>query len=232
MHMLQRSQSFTPFAIAIAAAVLSTAVLSNAARPGTGTIAGHVTIDAGGSPKGDNSKVVVYLEAAVGPALDASQSHRQIVQHELKFSPELTVVAKGSTIDFPNDDKVFHNVFSLSEAARFDLGLYKKGESKSVTFTRTGVVDLYCNIHPEMVAKIKIVDGPYFAVTAADGAFKLSNVPAGKYPIVAWQANGEPFRAEVTVSEGQTTSLDVKIVEGDAERRHLRKDGTPYGRYK
>jgi hypothetical protein len=127
---------------------------------------------------------------------------------------------------------VFHNVFSLSETAKFDLGLYKQGESKSITFRRTGVVDLYCNIHPDMVAKIVVVDTPFYAITGADGRFRLDGVPAGVYPVVAWQAQGARFRGEVTVTSGGNAALDIKLVEGPMSKTHLRKDGTPYGRYK
>ena len=219
-------------AVAVVTAALTAIVSLGNAGPGSGAVRGTVSIDKDGSPKSDRSQVVVHLENVPGPPPELAKYRRSIRQQDQAFWPELTVVVKGATIDFPNEDRVFHNVFSLSEAAKFDLGLYKQGESKSITFRRTGVVDLYCNIHPEMIAKIKVVDTAHYAVTGEDGTFRLDGVPAGTYPIVAWQAHGEPFRGEVTITSGGKVSLDIKLVEQPHFKTHLRKDGTPYGRYK
>ena len=142
------------------------------------------------------------------------------------------MVVKATTIDFPNDDKVFHNVFSFSQASKFDLGLYKSGDTKSVTFKEAGVVDVYCNIHPQMAAKIKVLDTSFYAVTGADGTFKIKNVPPGTYPVVAWQAYGNEYRGEVKVAPGGAADVQISLVEADSPQRHLRKDGMPYGRYK
>lgn len=205
------------------------------ARPGVpappGAVGGKVTVVADGSPKDDASNVVVYLEgitADVQPLQDVPQIH----QREQRFAPDVTVVTKGSTIAFPNDDKIFHNVFSVSEPARFDLGLYKSGESKSVQFDRPGVVDVYCNIHPQMVAKIKVLETPYYALTSANGSFFIPNVPPGTYPVVAWQPYGADFHGTVTVTSGGTANVSIQLTEGEKPRHHLRKDGQPYGRYK
>jgi hypothetical protein len=155
----------------------------------------------------------------------------RVTQKELTFAPEVTIALKGTTIDFPNEDKVFHNVFSLSEPARFDLGLYKSGDSRSVQFNRAGVVDIYCNIHPQMAAKVKVLDNRYFAISAGDGTFLIPNVPAGTYPIVAWQAYGDAARGTVTVEAGRPASVTLVLPPEGSKGRHLRKDGTPYGRY-
>jgi len=135
-------------------------------------------------------------------------------------------------VEFPNEDKVFHNVFSVSRPARFDLGLYKSGTTKAVTLAEPGVVDVYCNIHPQMVAKIKVLDSGWYALTDRDGSFRIEDVPAGTYPVVAWQAWGDQFRGTVTVKAGELAQVKIDLVAGDEVRRHLRKDGTPYGRYK
>jgi hypothetical protein len=110
--------------------------------------------------------------------------------------------------------------------------LYKSGESKAVTFTHPGVVDVYCNIHPQMVAKIKVLDTGYYAVADKQGSFRIPKVPAGTYQIRAWQPYGDEYQGEVTVKGGEDSIVNVALVEGQVNSRHLRKDGTPYGRYK
>jgi plastocyanin len=203
---------------------------SHAEGAQTGAVTGTVTILKDDAPKADKSGVVVSLENVPG-AVEAL-AKREIRQKNQTFTPGLMVIVKGTTVEFPNDDKVFHNVFSVSKAARFDLGLYKSGETRAVTFREPGVVDVYCNIHPHMVAKIKVVENNYYAVTGADGTFKIKNVPVGTYPAVAWQAQGAEVRGQVTVTAGGAASWTPTLIEGSASKRHLRKDGTPYGRYK
>ncbi len=195
----------------------------------------HTTSAAGSlgvvSGKTDRPNVLVYLDDVPGAAPDVPAAHRTITQRDLAFAPEVSVIVKGTTIDFPNDDRVFHNVFSLSQPARFDLGLYKSGEGKSVQFTRPGVVDIYCNIHPQMAAKVRVLDTRYFAISGADGTFLIPNVPAGTYPVVAWQPYGEPARATVTVEAGRASSMALALPPAKGRVSHERKDGTPYGRY-
>jgi plastocyanin len=195
-----------------------------------GRVTGTVTVVKDGAPKPDRSGVVVYLEGA-GPVTPPAERPR-IKQKDQQFAPGLMVVPRGTTVEFPNEDRIFHNVFSVSSAARFDLGLYKSGETRQVTFKRPGTVDVYCNIHPNMVARVKVVDSPHYAVTGPDGRFAIEGVPAGTYPLVAWQAWGDERRGEVTVTEGGTATVKLELVEGKPDRGHLRKDGTPYGRYR
>jgi plastocyanin len=217
---------------AAAAAVMAVAAIATSAaiaKGKGGTVSGAVSITAGGKAKRARGGIVVAIEG-VGKAPKPMRAVMK--QKDKQFAPQLLVVTKGSEISFPNEDKIFHNVFSISKAARFDLGLYKSGEEKSVKLRRAGVVDVYCNIHPEMVAKIKVLETSYYAVTAPDGSFSIGNVPAGTYPITAWQPNGEEYRGEVTVEAGGAATIDIPLVEGEGEARHTRKDGTPYGRYK
>lgn len=205
----------------------------------TGTIAGAVTITRDsptGKPKADRSGVVVYLEAAMDIELEDRLLESPPPKHEVRqinktFVPAVSAVLRGTEVGFPNDDMIFHNVFSLSKVKRFDLGLYKSGTTKSITLTRPGVIDVYCNIHPEMAAKILVLDNPWFAVTGADGRFEIAGVPPGTYPYVAWLARGEPVRGEVTVTAGGQVQLDLNLVETPQASVHTRKDGSPYGRY-
>jgi plastocyanin len=196
----------------------------------TGAVKGAITVLANGAPKADRSKVVVYLEHVPGdPPKPKNASIRQI---EKQFDPPLTVVVKGTTIDFPNEDKIFHNVFSVSRPARFDLGLYKSGTAKSVEMKRPGVVDVYCNIHPDMVAKVKILENAFYTITTKSGAFTIDGVPPGEYPIVAWLPSGDEARGTVTVKAGAAATVNLQVTEVAKKTTHTRKDGTPYGRYK
>lgn len=204
--------------------------ISVAGPSAAGVVAGSVVVLQDGAPKADRSNIAVYLENVPGPPPTPLKG--VIRQRDLTFLPGIMVVPTGTTVEFPNDDKVFHNVFSVSSAARFDLGLYKSGTSKEVTLKRPGVVDVYCNIHPQMAARIKVIDTGHYAVTGPDGTFRIKGVPAGTYPVVAWQAHGEEHRGEVTVTPGGVAAVAITLVEGKPSKRHLRKDGTPYGRYK
>ena len=212
---------------------IALAVLAGDARskPSLGTVRGSVTVMTKGKTKADRKGVVIYLENVRGTP--PKQKHNAVIrQREKEFDPPLTIVVKGTTVDFPNEDKIFHNVFSVSRPARFDLGLYKSGTAKSVEMKRPGTVDVYCNIHPEMIAKVKVLDNAYYTITGSDGAFKIENVPAGEYPIVAWLPTGDEARGTVVVKPGAAAEVKLEVSEVARKDTHTRKDGTPYGRYK
>src|SRR5689334_8600073 len=195
-------------------------------KPQTGSVTGSIAIK-----KSDSKGAVVYLEDVPGtPAIP--KNHAQIRQREKQFDPPLTVVVRGTTIDFPNEDKIFHNVFSVSRPARFDLGVYKSGTAKSVEFKRSGVVDVYCNIHPEMIAKVKILDNGFYTVSDNKGAFRIDGVPEGTFPVVAWLPSGDEAKGSVTVKAGASAEVKLELSETVKKETHTRKDGTPYGRYK
>ena len=212
-------------AAGLALVIASTA--GRAAREQTGAITGRIDV----TNRDSDGGIVVYLEDVPEKRRHGPAATHTIHQKDKQFVPQVTAVRRGDTVGFPNEDKIFHNVFSVSRAARFDLGLYKSGTSKSVALKRPGVVDVYCNIHPEMVAKIKVVDTSYYATTGADGRFRIEGVPPGTYPIVAWQPHGKEHRGTVRVTRGKTAEVKVELEAGKQPRRHLRKDGTPYGRY-
>jgi plastocyanin len=193
-----------------------------------GSVEGKIRVLKAGKPRADSSNVVVYLEGVPAPEAERKQAIRQ---RNLQFEPRVSVVVKGTTVDFPNDDKVFHNVFSTSRPARFDLGLYRSGSSKSVQFKREGVVDVFCNIHPDMSSRVLVVPNTWFAATDAGGKFRIDGVPPGTYPVVAWHPNGAEVRGQVKVERGKAASVTFDVAEGERPKQHLRKDGTPYGRY-
>ena len=194
-----------------------------------GPVSGTVSLPSG--IKGNADGVVVYLKGVTndGSAAGKVQS-KEIEQINSTFSPNFSVVVKNTTVKFPNKDKIFHNVFSLSRPARFDLGLYAAGEGKEVKFRRPGLVEIFCNIHPDMVANVLVVEDKNFAVADASGKFNISNVPPGSYEIHAYHPSKGKFEGTVVVAPGGTTS-DIALSKVQ-KKKHARKDGTPYGRYK
>jgi hypothetical protein len=128
-----------------------------------------------------------------------------MLQHNKHFEPHLLAIPAGSAVEFPNLDPFFHNVFSMFDGNRFDLGLYESGKSHAVTFSRPGVSYIFCNIHPEMSAVAIVLDTPYYGVSNRGGDFSIPNVPAGTYMLSVWHERGKPPHAddlprEVTVS--------------------------------
>ena len=208
-------------------------VFAGIAHAESGTVEGKVTLMSQGvfgkSTKGDASSVAIVLEGGKLAAGKKPQANKAMRQHERAFVPGMIVIEKGGTIDFPNDDKVDHNVFSPSETARFDLELYRSGTSKAWTFNRVGAVNVFCNIHEEMAARIVVVDTPWYTTTDKDGRFAIRDIAPGSYNVVAWPKFGDPYRATITVKAGKN-DLDLTVVEGKRPD-HQRKDGTPYGRY-
>lgn len=182
--------------------IFTTALLAALAVPVTGGVATadvHGMARAGARPVMD---AVVWLDAPDGarvtqpppPVLD---------QRNLEFLPHVLVVRAGTTVKFPNNDRVFHNVFSFRDGKKFDLGVYPIGAVKYVTFDRAGVSRLFCNIHPGMAAYVVSVDSPYFAASDASGKFVLQ-APHGTYTYHAWRAGSPPVSGTVVV-DGATT---------------------------
>jgi plastocyanin len=133
--------------------------------------------------------VVVWLEAPNAPRPNPRPDAPRVVldQRNLSFSPHVLVVRVGTTVDFPNNDRVFHNVFSFRDGKRFDLGMYPVGAMRRVLFDQTGLSRIFCNIHPNMAAYVMTVDSPYFARSDESGAFTIAAVPAGTHTYHAWR---------------------------------------------
>jgi len=145
----------------------------------------------------DASEIVVWLKPMdpvdKNEAVDApGQKKFQLVQHNKTFLPHVLVVPVGTVVNFPNHDPFFHNVFSLFDGKRFDLGLYEAGASNSVRFDRLGVSFLFCNIHPEMSAVVVAVDTPYYGLSDRKGNLTIQNVPDGKYELHVWYERSLP----------------------------------------
>ena len=135
----------------------------------------------------DRTRSVVYLEVAPQPAFELPVGPPVVLdQRDEAFLPYVLAVTVGTTVEFPNNDRTYHNVFSLSKPRRFDLGRYPRGESRSVRFDRPGVVRVFCEIHSHMNAFVLVFAHPYFAVTDAEGRYRLERVPPGEYQLSVW----------------------------------------------
>jgi plastocyanin len=160
----------------------------------------------------ERSRVVVYLE---GPAPDngaaADKSPVEVQQLDRRFVPDLVVVPAGATVSFPNMDRIFHNIYSLSKAKSFDLGSYDKGQTRRVTFNKPGIVDVYCHLHPNMAATVVVTPSRWYARPDKDGHYQIPDVPPGQYTVVAWHRSAGFFRSTVVVSAGHEAAADFFI---------------------
>jgi plastocyanin len=151
------------------------------------------------------SELVVFLEGDLSGADKPVRA--ELRQQSRQFEPRVLVVPAGSTVSFPNADPVFHNVFSLSSAKKFDLGYYPAGQSRTLKFDAPGVVQVYCHLHPNMYAAIVVVPNRWYARPGEDGTFSLHDVPPGDYWLVAWHTSGGFFRKTVRVTADATEVL-------------------------
>jgi plastocyanin len=154
-------------------------------------------------------RVVVYLE---GSGLDpGTPTKATLTQRNQRFDPEIVVIPVGSTVSFPNADPIFHNIFSLSKVKQFDLGYYPAGQTRTVTFDRPGLVQVYCHLHADMSAAILVLPTASWTRPAPDGSFALPGISPGTYELIAWHRSAGFFRRRVTVSGGETLSVDLVI---------------------
>ncbi len=157
-----------------------------------------------------SQRAVVYLEREVPDRATYTppEKHPILDQRNLQFHPEVLPVLVGTTVDFPNRDNLFHNVFSYSQPKEFDLGRYPRDDSRSVLFNRPGTVRVYCDIHADMYATILVLPNPYFTTPADDGAYTITGVPEGRYTIVLWVDRGVAERQSIVVRAGETAELN------------------------
>ena len=205
-------------AIAAAASLFMAPMFAQA----TGSVSGTVTLTSGSrAPLGaaaygrrgvapkpaavgpETRKVVVFLEGV--KSVEPKPMRVQVVQKGEQFVPPVTAVTTGSTVEFPNEDPFFHNVFSLSRARTFDLGRYPSGESRERTFPRAGIVKVYCDIHSHMSALVMVLDHAFFTIPTEAGSFTLPPVPPGDYTLVAWHERIGEQRQRIKVAAGATT---------------------------
>jgi plastocyanin len=176
-------------------------------RPGVselGAAAGHDV--------SDRLRSVVYLETAPRGAFETAESgHAVMDQHNETFVPHVLAIMTGTSVDFPNSDKFYHNVFSLSKVAKFDLGRYAAGRSRTIRFDRPGIVRVFCDIHSHMNAFILVFSHPFFAMTEPDGRYRIEDIPPGTYNVIAWNEGTSSEPKPVTVPDGGMTELDFTL---------------------
>jgi plastocyanin len=175
------------------------------------------------------NETLVWLEpAAKAPKRPASTF--SMPTRSKTFVPHVLAIPAGSTVTFPNEDPISHNLFSLTPRHTFDLGLYRKGPGKSRQFDAPGVVNVYCNVHPNMSAVVHVMDTPWYGFADANGDYSL-DVPAGKYRVVAWNEQGGTASSDIEVrSDGKVTGATLLTIDGRNLRTvaHTNKNGQAY----
>jgi hypothetical protein len=160
----------------------------------------------------DRRRSVVYLEAPPPGSVTPPPGRAVLDQKNEAFVPFVLAVTVGSTVDFPNSDRIYHNVFSLSKAKRFDLGRYPRGQSRSVRFDQPGVVRVFCEIHSHMSAFILVFAHRYFATTDAEGRYRIEGVPPGDYTLAVWNDGVVRARRDVRVGPtGEAAEQDFTV---------------------
>lgn len=180
--------------------------------------------------------VVVWLRPIENPSQSQASPKQplRLTQHNKSFEPHVLVVPVGSVVQFPNRDPFFHNVFSLFEGKRFDLGLYEAGSTKNVTFDRVGISYIFCNIHAEMSAAVIALDTPYYGISNRRGEIVIPNVPAGRYTMKTWYETAPPealesMSHEVNITESSSSVGIVRITaSAAATAAHKNKYGMDY----
>jgi plastocyanin len=202
-----------------------------AAAPVNANVSGHVTFNTSRGQKPILNETLVWLEPAttLRSVRKAAPVTAQMTTRGKALVPHIMAIPVGSTINFPNEDPISHNLFSLSSPNGFDLGLYRAGAGKSHTFTAPGVVNVYCNVHPNMSAVIHVLNSPYYAFADANGNFSLADVPAGHYELVGWNEMGGTTRTPVDVGSGAGAPVALTLdARGYKTNQHANKYGKTY----
>jgi plastocyanin len=179
------------------------------ARPlSTDSYSRHITAPA--APGSELANVLVWIKNAPrGAAVAPTQA--ELRQRGEMYVPHVIAITTGSTVSFPNDDALFHNVFSLSRAAAFDLGRYPQGDTRTRKFDKAGVIKVFCHLHSHMSAIIAVFDHPWFAQAGDDGAFTIERVPAGRYTLTGWHERAGYTDRPVTVEAGAATRVELLV---------------------
>jgi len=198
------------------------------------TVKAHIELLHDGHKVKNASNAVIWL-TPVGTTVDApvQTTIPKLEQRDKSFHPSLVVVPVGGKVEFPNRDPFFHNVFSLYEGKRFDLGLYESGTTRFVQFDRPGISYIFCNIHAQMSAVVIALNTPYFGLSGPNGEITLTNVPTGRYEMQVFHASAQPedlhaYNREITIGEAPLSLGEVRLHENDVVATHKNKYGHDY----
>jgi plastocyanin len=217
---------------------LSSVVLAAVCAPAQQALKAHVLLTRDGHRLTNASKAVVWLTpvgATVEPPRQDASQIPQLAQKNKSFQPALLVIPVGGKVEFPNHDPFFHNVFSLFEGKRFDLGLYESGTTRFVQFDKPGVSFIFCNIHAQMSAVVIALATPYYAISDWRGEVSIPNVPPGRYHVQVFHSAVAPdtlraLNREITVTAGDTSLGTFTLTETDLALGHKNKYGRDYDR--
>jgi plastocyanin len=196
---------------------LDTRMVKKAVPPGVYDLRGMSPHEkhAATTSSGTFGRVAVWLEGGADSAAPVTSTMQQ---RDRRFEPDLLIVPQGSKVLFPNLDPVFHNIFSLSRTQSFDLGYYAEGKSREVVFSRSGIIQVYCHVHPEMYGVIVVTSSRWIARPAPDGTFSFSDVPPGKYQVVVWQRAAGLIHKNIFVRSDVDAQVSFTLPDDEADR--------------
>jgi len=220
-------------------ALLFTLLLAALGHCQNAAVTGRIDlVDKAAASVSNKSNVVVWLtpvdDPEKSPAPLPVNQHAQLLQKDKSFKPHVLVIPAGTVVSFPNRDPIFHNVFSLFEGKRFDLGLYEAGSARAVRFDRPGVSYIFCNIHPQMSAVVVVMATPYYGTSDRRGEISIANVPPGRYTLHVWHERSLPemlknLTREIVVSENSASFGTLHVVEAaNLYQAHKNKYGRDY----
>jgi plastocyanin len=227
-----RSRARPPLVYALLTAIALPAGVGVASADATGAVRGSVqllrrSLFGGLSDNEDKSGVLVYVTgfSRVAPKPDAL-----LQQRKERFDPRILPVVQGQTVSFPNHDRIYHNVFSVSPLATFDLGQYKSTDTpRTVTFERAGLVPVYCNIHPQMLSYVVVLENDAYAVTQTDGRFAIDGIPLGTDLILnAWAPGAQRVSQPLHLEAQPAAEVQLRVEQTEGVAPHKRKDGSDY----
>jgi plastocyanin len=177
----------------------------------------------------DRSNAVIFVAGFVEPP--AKGAEPKLAQHNKSFSERVLAITVGNKVEFPNEDPIHHNVWSRSPARPFDLGLYKAPETHELDFPAPGIVTVFCNIHPQMIATILVLPNNRYFVTGPDGRYRIEGIPPGDWPVYAWVEGAQPIKQVVRFAGNGAVTLGFRLLLQRIPLRHLNKEGKPYKSY-
>ena len=217
-------------AAAIVVSVATLAAVAQQAPVATGgaELSGRIALVPPPGQKASPGGTLIWLPGVVSLAPDAARPP-SVASSNKRFDPHVLVVAKGTDVAFPNLDSIYHNAFSLSPGNAFDLGLYRKGASRSYTLKAPGLVRVYCNIHPEMAAYVMVVEGTAYTTVAEDGSYRLRGIPPGRHVVQLWNEMAGEKSVTLDFTPGVTAEWSLSL-DGSQYRRapHKNKHGKDY----